>query len=172
MSLPRSSLHDVDTRTPPHALWVRRGFVLVLAAFVAAGLSGVLGVRTATTTATSEDWRLELRHAAVARAGLDVPWEVTIEHVGGFTDDVVLSVTGDYLDIYETQGFAPEPVEMVRDGSTLYLTFAPPPAGETFVVSYDAYIQPASQRGAKATLSVLDGDVPVVSLDFETRLLP
>jgi hypothetical protein len=80
-------------------------------------------------------------------------------------------VTGDYFDIYETQGFTPEPSEATRDGDTLYLTFAAPP-GDTFVLDYDAYIQPASQIGQDGTISVVEGSERLASVDFHTRLLP
>ena len=172
MDLPASSLHGVDERTPSPALWTRRGFVAALAAVVLAGLAGLLGVRSDTTSAQVGEWRLTLEHAELARAGFDVPWQVTVTHDGGFDGPLTLAVTGDYFDIFETQGFMPEPTEMTRDGDTLYLTFAAPPRGDTFVVAYDAYIQPAAQRGADGTLSVLDAGVAVASLDFETRLLP
>ena len=55
--------------------------------------------------------------------------------------------------------------------STLYLTFTAPDA-ETFVVDYDAYIQPSAQRGSSARVSVVDGTTPLVSVDLHTRLLP
>ncbi len=153
------------------AIWSRRGFLALLVAFVLAGLAGLLGVRTATTSAREAGWSLSLRHASVARAGLDVPWEVTVTHEGGFGKEVTLAVTGDYFDIFETQGFTPDPSEATRDGDTLYLTFTAPP-GDTFVVAYDAYIQPASQVGRDGTVSVLDHGESVASVDFDTTLLP
>jgi hypothetical protein len=154
------------------AVWAKRGFLTLLLAFVLAGLAGLLGVRT--TTASDESgtgWELHLRHAEVARAGLDVPWEVTVHHDGGFGKEIVLAVTGAYLDIYETQGFTPEPTESTRDADTLLLTFAAPP-GDTFVLAYDAYIQPAAQQGADGTVAVLDDGVRVASVDFSTTVLP
>ena len=65
----------------------------------------------------------------------------------------------------------PEPSEETRDASTLYLTFAAPEA-DTFVVEYDAYIQPSSQRGAIATVGVVEDDVTVASVEISTHLLP
>jgi hypothetical protein len=153
------------------AIWSRRGFLTLLLVFVLAGLTGLLGVRTATVSADSDGWTLALLHATTARAGLDVPWQVTVTHEGGFGKDVTLAVTGDYFDIFETQGFNPDPSDATRDGDTLYLTFAAPP-GDTFVVAYDAYIQPASQVGRDGTLSVLDDGDRVATVDFDTTLLP
>ena len=166
------TIEGLETRAQGRAaIWTRRGFLALLLAFVLAGLAGVLGVRAATTSDEADGWELHLRHAAVARSGLDVPWEVTVHHEGGFGKEVVLAVTGDYFDVYETQGFTPEPTEATRDADTLLLTFAAPP-GDTFVVAYDAYIQPAAQQGADGTLAVLDGGTRVASVDFSTTVLP
>jgi hypothetical protein len=89
----------------------------------------------------------------------------------GFDKELTLAVTGDYFDLFETQGFHPEPTESTRDGSTLYLTFTAPES-DTFVVAYDAYIQPSAQRGASATVAVVDGTTPLVQVRYRTRLLP
>ena len=157
--------------------WGRRVFLAGLVAVVAAGLLGLLGVRTATTssaTGTGQaegDWSVTFTHASVARAGLDVPWQVTVRRVGGFDEPVTLAVTGDYLDIYETQGLTPEPSAATRNGQLLYLEFDPPP-GDTLVVDYDAYIQPASQVGAGGTVGVYDGTRVLAPVAFDTRLLP
>ncbi len=57
------------------------------------------------------------------------------------------------------------------DADTLYLTFDTPP-GDTFTVSCDAYIRPASQQGRDATVAVLDHGVAVASVHIHTHLLP
>ena len=122
-------------------------------------------------TGAQQDYEVSLRHASLARAGFDVPWRVTVRRPGGFGQDLELAVTGDYFDIYETQGFAPEPSESTRDGDTLYLTFDAP-EGDTFVLSYDAYIQPSSQIGRDGALSVVVDGARVATVEFRTRLLP
>lgn len=172
-ALPATTLDGLE-RPAQHrrGLWGRRVFLTVLLAVVAAGAWGLLGVQTATTRVTNEGWTLELEHASVARAGLDVPFTVTVEHAGGFGEQVTLALTGTYLDLYETQGFNPEPDSTSRDGETLFLTFEAPPRGEVLVVTYDAYIQPTAPSGSVAELSVLDEGSPVVSLDFRTRIWP
>ena len=65
----------------------------------------------------------------------------------------------------------PNPSDETRDGRTLYLTFTAPP-GDTFVVDFDAYIQPASQRGRAATVALVEATTPVVAVRYRTRLLP
>ena len=172
MRVPESTIEGLETPGEGVlAVWSRRAFLTVLLVFVLAGLAGFLGVRTATERDQAAGYTLELRHAATARAGLDVPWEVTVTREGGFDKELTLAVTGDYFDIYETQGFTPEPAESTRSEDTLFLTFTAP-QGDTFVLAYDAYIQPSSQVGADGTLSVLEDGRPVASVDFDTMLWP
>lgn len=172
MDVSPSTLSGVETTARGGlAIWGRRGFLLLLLLFVVAGLLGFLGVRTSTAHTEADGWTVAVEHATVARAGLDVPWQVTVTHPGGFGKELTLAVTGDYFDIFETQGFSPEPSDETRDGQTLYLTFQAPP-GDTFVVAYDAYIQPSAQTGRDGTVAVMvDGD-RVATTDFRTRLLP
>jgi len=172
MEGPGSTLADVTARTPHDlAVWTRRAFLLVVLLFVIAGLAGLLGVRAATTSAAADGYDLSLQYPRVARAGLDVPWQVTLTHQGGFHGPVVLEVTGDYFDIFESQGISPEPSQETEDGTWWRLTFDPPP-GDTLVVSLDVYVQPSSQRGRGGTLRVLDHGTPTASVDFTTSLLP
>ncbi len=172
MEVPDSTLTGVEEREGAGAVWGRRILLTALAAFVLVGLTGFLGVHTTTASAQEDGFRVSLKYASVARSGLDVPWTVTVTADGGFDDTVTLAVTGDYFDIFETQGFFPEPSSSVRNGTTLYLTFDSP-GGDTFVVAYDAYVQPASQQGRDGTVGVVtsDGDTVAV-VEFRTRVLP
>jgi hypothetical protein len=170
---PTSTLAGVDSDPQSSAaLWGRRGFLLALLALVIAGLLGVLGVHAVTRGTDELGWRVSLTYAGTARPGLDVPWEVTVTHPGGFGKSLTLAITGSYFDIFETQGFHPTPSDETRDGNTLYLTFAPPPSGDTFVVAYDAYIQPASQSGSGGTVAVVSGGRKLAAVPFTTHVWP
>ena len=172
VDVPSSTRTSVAASEGPGAVWGRRAVMTGIAAFVLVGLTGRLGVHTTTHTADEDGYRLSLRFATVARSGLDVPWTVTVVADAGFSDTVTLAVTGDYFDIYESQGFFPEPSASVRNGDTLFLTFDSP-GGDTFVVSYDAYIQPASQQGRDGSVGVVTDDGRTVArVGFRTRLLP
>lgn len=173
MQLPTSTYDHLETGGEARrAIWSRRGLLVALFGLVGAGAVGLLGDTDVRKRASGGGYDLELFYPRSARAGLDVPWEVTVRHPGGFAgDNVTLAVTGTYFDIYETQGFHPDPTESTRDGRWLYLSFTKPD-GDTLVVAYDAYIQPSSQRGRSGTLAVVADGRRVVSLDFETTLLP
>jgi hypothetical protein len=161
----------LDEGSHPVAMWGRRAMLTVMALVLAADLLSLLGVRTSSVSAEHDGYAVTLHYPSVARAGLDTPYQVTVTHPGGFGKQLTLAVTGSYFNIFETQGFHPDPSDETRDGSTLYLTFAAPP-GDTFVVDFDTYIQPASQQGRSATLTVIDGGSAQVSVDYRTRLMP
>jgi hypothetical protein len=145
----------------------------VLLVIVVAALASLLGVRTGTAGTESEGWRLSLRYPEVARPGLDVQWRATISHPGGLGKEVTLAITGDYFNIFETQGFHPEPADETRDGNTLYLTFTAP-SGGTLVVDFDTYVQPASQAGVAATVAVVDPHTltTLAAVHVTTHLVP
>jgi hypothetical protein len=172
VEVPSSTLTGVDGLEPARAVWGRRVVLAALAVFVLVGLTGYLGVHTTTTHAEQDGYDVSLRYASVARSGLDVPFEVTVTSASGFADTITLALTGDYLDIFETQGFHPDASSSVRNGQTLFLTFDSP-GGDTFKLSYDAYIQPSSQQGRDGTLGVVTNDGnTVATVSFRTRLLP
>jgi hypothetical protein len=168
--------HDSTLRgmaSPPGRAshWLSRGARAALAVIVAMGAVGLLGLHTSSVSTTAAGYRLTVDYPRIARAGLDTLWQVTVVRSGGFYHDVTLAVSADYFAIYESQRFFPEPSDETRAGDMLYLTFAKPP-GDTLTVGYDAYIQPSSQRGASATVSVLEAGVPAASVRITTTLLP
>jgi hypothetical protein len=162
---------DLEEGSNRASLWLRRAMLAAMALLVAADLLSLLGVHTSSISATHDGYTVTLHYPSVARAGLDTPWQVTVSHPGGFGPELTLAITGSYFNIFETQGFHPNPSDETRDGTTLYLTFTAPP-GNTFVVDFDTYVQPASQQGRSATLTVIDGGAAKVSVDYHTRLMP
>lgn len=153
------------------ATWARRAFITLLCLAVVAGAAGLLGGHTSTATASSDGYQLTLQYPGIERPGIDTQWELKIVHPGGFSRAVTIAVTGDYFDLFETQGFYPTPSATTRDGTNVYLTFTKP-AGDTFVVMFDAYIQPYSTFGKKATVSVIEHGKPVASIRYHTWLVP
>ena len=170
--MPTSTLDDVDFGPPrPAAAWARRAFLTFLLVVVLLGVTGLLGVHSTTASASQDGWTVDVEYPAIARAGLDVPWTVKVTHPGGFGDQVTLAVKGSYFEIFETQGWQPSPSDETRDGDTWYLTFNAP-EGDTFVVAYDAYIQPSSQRGREGWVAVMDSGRRLATVPFRTVLLP
>ncbi|MBV9831475.1 MAG: hypothetical protein JOZ82_07740 [Marmoricola sp.] len=173
MRLPEDSIAGLETEHQGvRAVWTRRVVVSLIAVLVLAGLAGYAGDKVGTRTTHAPPWSVQVQYPRVSRPGLDVPWQVTVRHEGGFKGQLQLAVTASYFDIFESQGFDPEPTNEAADGSTLYLSFNPPPSGDTFVLSFDAYIQPTSQQGQSGSLSVVDHGQRVATTHFTTTLLP
>jgi hypothetical protein len=131
----------------------------------------LLGVHSSRASTESAGYEVQVVYPRIARAGLDVPWEVTVRHPGGFGSTVRLAVQAHYFDLFETQGFRPEPSDETREGDTWYLTFAAPP-GDTFRVYFDGYVQPGSQRGRGGWVGVVDHGQLLARTGFSTWLWP
>jgi hypothetical protein len=140
-------------------------------AVVALGAGGLFGLRTTSTTTSANGWTVTVTYARISRAGLDTPWQVTVHHPGGFDGPITVATTSDYFDMFETQGLSPGPSAETSTDRYTYQQFDPPP-GDTFEVSYDAYIQPSSQHGFSAQTAVITGDQEVGRVSYRTRLVP
>ncbi|HEY3534617.1 MAG TPA: hypothetical protein VGK60_03550 [Pedococcus sp.] len=168
---PHSTIANLQDGLSTRAAWGRRAVLLLVLLVVVAALVGLLGVRTATRTASGGGYQLRVDYPAIARPGMDVRWHVEVDHPGGFGKGVELAVSGKYFDIFESQGMWPQADTMTRDGRYVYLTFAPP-RGDTFMLDFDTYVQPASAAGSSARLAVVDAAREQVGVDFSTRLVP
>jgi hypothetical protein len=150
---------------------VRRATIGVLSVFVALGAAGVFGMKSTSVSTDRGGYHLSVAYARVSRAGLDTPWRVTVRHPGGFSGPVTLATTASYFSMFESQGLSPEPIADTIAGRYEYQQFSPPP-GDTLTLVFDAYIQPASQRGRSAqTVLILDGH-EVARVSYRTRLVP
>jgi hypothetical protein len=161
-----------DLREPETSRRTRRGrFVAltVVALVVIVGAAGLFGVHAGTVARTANGYRLTVVYPHVARAGQDVPWRATVYHPGGFRADVTLAISSHYFDIFETQGWHPQPNTETTTPKFYYLTFTAPP-GDTLEVSYDTYIQPSAQLGRHADV-VVDNQ-QVVRASYKTWLVP
>lgn len=169
-----STLRDVRAVSAgplPH--WGRKIGLAVLLVVVVAGATGWLGVHTRSASRTADGYRLTVSYPQVARAGLDVEWTVRLHRDGGIRTGFTIAVDADYFDIFESQGFSPEPDSETTNGKQLLLRFGPPPGnGADFRLDFDGYIQPASQRGRATTVAVLIRGKAVVQQPIRTWLVP
>lgn len=156
----------------PRSLLWRRAGLLVIVVVVLAGLFGFLGDRVGVVERFGPDGhQLRLEYAQTSRPGLDVPFEVRLTKPEGLDPEVTLAITGDYLDLYETQGWYPEPTEQTQDGEWVYLTFATE-GQPVMVINFDAYIQPNAVLPRSGQLAVVVDGQPVDPLSFRTVLFP
>jgi hypothetical protein len=150
---------------------IRRITIGVLAILVLLGALGLFGVRTGSVRASGDGYQLTVDYATVSRAGLDTPWRVTVHRRGGFAGPITLASSAAYFDMFETQGLDPAPDTETASARYRYQTFTPPP-GDTFTVTFDAYIQPASQVGHRGETALLIDGRTVARVSYRTRLVP
>ncbi|MGH8894057.1 MAG: hypothetical protein ACRDWY_12255 [Actinomycetes bacterium] len=151
----------------------RRGGLVALLVIVLAGLTGVLGVRSATTTSQAGPYTLSVRHAQVVRAGIAAPFHVRVESEDGFTGPVRLAVSAELFERFDFQNFYPNPSLETSTDEFVYYEFDPPP-GNTFQLNLDARTAP-DQNGSTAVYRVrlLDSsDRQLVTVSFRMWVAP
>jgi hypothetical protein len=147
--------------------------LLFLAAILVAGFIGLLGIRTRTAESTGNGYDLRVHYASIARPGVAVPFDIQVQRDGGFDGPITIAVPASYLSSVDAQSVQPEPQSTTSDGDLVVFQFEPP-QGDTFGVSWEAEIDPASNVGRKeATIAVAgeDGN-PVVGVSIRTWVLP
>jgi hypothetical protein len=152
---------------------VRRVMLALLVVFVLLGAAGVFGTRTAERTASGGGFEVSVTYPAVSRPGHAVRYEVEVRRAGGFGGQPLrMRLSSDYFDLFDENGFSPDPEASTSDGEYDYVEFLPP-LGEVFGISVDTRVEPAVQRGRSGEVSVLDGTgEPVVTVEYRTRIWP
>ena len=162
---------EPDLLRSRRARTVRRLFMAALVAFLALGLTGLLGVDTATTTARGGGYELTVTYGRVSRGGLATPWSFEVRHPGGFEGPITVSTDTKYLDLFDENGFDPQPSKSTATAETVIWEFEAPD-GDTLGVSLDARIEPSVQWGRTGETSVLVDGQPVVTVRYKTWILP
>ncbi len=165
-----STLRDVRGARR-RALVARRIGIAVLFIVVVCGAAGLFGVRSATLSSSHQGYEMTLTYPRIARAGLDVPFRVHVHHPDGFSSDLSIAISSHYFEMFERQGFFPEPDSETNDGRFVTLIFSKAP-GEDFQLEYDTYIQPAAQIGKSAVVQVREKGKVVAQTSIHTWLLP
>ncbi|HEY0519047.1 MAG TPA: hypothetical protein VGC84_06105 [Ilumatobacteraceae bacterium] len=142
---------------------------------VAEGIAAfpAFGLDTDTKQSAGSGTQLSVHYATATRAQLATPLEVTIQGAAT-TDNVVLSVSSDYLDVFKSSGVSPQPTSETSNDNDLVMTFDPPPAGQALVVGWELEPKPVGWFTSKsADVSVLDSDAnPVVTVHINTAVRP
>ena len=151
----------------------RRVALALLVVFVLCGAAGVFGTRTAERSASGGGFDVTVTYPATTRPGHAVKYEVEVRRVGGFRGEPIrMRFAADYFDLFDENGFTPDPEAASTDRDYDYFEFLPP-TGEVFRVSVDTRVEPAVQRGRSGEVSVLDGSSrPAVTVTYRTRVWP
>lgn len=152
---------------------LRRAMLTVLVVFVLLGAVGTFGTRTSERSASGGGLEMTVTYPSVSRPGHAVKYEVVVRKPGGFEGEPIrMRFAGEWFDLFDENGFGPDPEAATSDGDYDYFEFLPP-TGEVFRVSLDTRVEPAVQRGRPGEVSVLDGTgTPVVTVAYRTRIWP
>jgi hypothetical protein len=164
----------VDPNADGRGVWVRRGFLSLLALLVVLALFGFFGIHSRTVSASSPhgDMTVEVHYAQVARAGLAVPFQVTVRRPSGFDGDVTVAVSSSYLDLFDRNSVDPEPAGGHAGERATTWRFDEVP-GTTFVMTIDMQVQGGRHFGRSGFVTVRDrGDGTVAHTTFKTWLAP
>lgn len=148
----------------------RRLALAALTVFVLLGLSGLLGVRTRDTSASSGPLRVKLHRAVVARPALAVPYRLTISRADGFDEPIEVRITTSYLASFDENGTQPQPDSASTDGTDTIWEFDPP-EGKEFTVWLDTRVEPSVQWKRAGSTTVVNG-TETVTIDHPLWILP
>jgi hypothetical protein len=151
--------------------WARRAAVACLAAFVVVGAFGVFGQRTSITSAERNGYRLTVTYPSVVRPGLDVRFNVTVEHAGALGKSVTLAFSRRYFDLFDFQGIRPDPEAATSNISQIQWTWQAM-ASDTLVVDLDMIAEGGEHFGKEGLTSLIVGGRPVVTVRYHTRWVP
>lgn len=156
--------------------WVT--FAVLFAVMASAAIDAIDGVdiwgvddeRLIATSASGAE--MTVRYPTVTRPALASPFEVVIERPGGFDNDVEIAIDVNYVELWDLNGIYPSPAEERSDGDRIIWTFDAPD-GTTFLVSYDARIEPGAQLEERAgAVSFLEPGEPELTIRFATKVRP
>lgn len=166
-----TSPEQSDLRRLRRARVGRRATLAVLLAILVLGAANALGVRVGAVTAAGGGYRIAVTYAEVSRPGLATPWGVEVTRHGGFDGPIRIATSRAYLHLFDYNVVHPQPAKETGTPDMVIWEFDPP-AGQTFRVSFDGRLEPTEHLSQGASTSVLEGDLPVVTVHYTTRVVP
>ena len=149
----------------------RRVFVALLFIFLGLGATGVFGSRTGSVSAAGRGYELTVTYPSVTRPGLAIRYAVRVRHAGGFTGPIELMTSSEYLDLFDENGFDPEPSEITTTAADTIWTFDTF-RGDVLTVSFDARTEPARESGRSGTTTLMVQGDRIVSVRYSTKVMP
>jgi len=151
--------------------WRRVGLV-TLWLLVVAAITGWLGVRMETTTATAGGWTLEVRAPQITRGALDAPVTITVSRDVGFGDSITLRVDRTLFDHLDVNLIAPAPSTETGTLDLVEWTFDAPD-GNRMNIAIDARMSPSEMPGVDhLRVAVLERGEVAVEVSPRLVVLP
>lgn len=150
---------------------LRRVGIAALFALLALGLAGAFDPNEDDVTAAGGGVELTVSYPERVRAGLEATMEIGVSRPGGFDGPVEISLTRDWLGLFDLGSVEPAPSSETGDDERLIWSFEPPP-GERLEATVNLTLRPAVRRGETARVTVLDGEAELAAAEFETGVVP
>ncbi|MDX6625513.1 MAG: hypothetical protein QOE56_502 [Solirubrobacterales bacterium] len=144
--------------------WLRRGFLLLLIAFVIAALLNVFGQAPTTTTAEAGAATLTMTAPSRVRGGLLYQAKFQIDAHQAIGAPVLVLDRGWY-DETTVNTVEPEPAGTTSDPGHIKLRYPPLKPGRTLVIYIDFQVNPTNVGSHDAGVALEDGSTPIASID-------
>ncbi|HET7568128.1 MAG TPA: hypothetical protein VFJ91_09075 [Gaiellaceae bacterium] len=162
---------DRDLEGRRHAVYGRRGGVLLLAAFLVAGLLGVFGQRPGTSLAASPQATLELFAPAHLRGGLLYEARFTIRARRPLKHAVLVLSPG-WAESQQINTIEPSPLGETSSDGRLALLLGHIDAGSTYRLFMQFQVNPTNVGRRAADVALYDGSRRLLHLDRTVTVFP
>jgi len=170
LTLQPSDTHQVENAR--RGRLVRRVAIVLIAAFVAAGVFGVFGYRQGTTAAHTADYDIDLDYPSVTRAGLPAHWAIeVVRRDGDAIGPVEIRTSANYLDLFDHNDLVPSPDSITQSIADVAWTYDRVDSS-TLLVTLDIRTQPNARWRYPATTEVVIDDDVVATFHYRTTVAP
>jgi hypothetical protein len=152
-------------------IWLRRGIVLVLVAFLALGAANVFGQRPAGTTVDAPAASLELYAPTKLRGGLF--WEARFT-ITAHRDvkNALLQLSPGWQESMQMNTIEPSPLgEASRNGDLLF-TLGHIPAGQTYRLFVQFQVSATNVGRRRADVTLYDGATEIAKINRKLTVYP
>jgi hypothetical protein len=138
------------------------------------GATGLLGVRTGVASASGGNYRIDVLHTQVARAGLAAPFAIAISASDGsdLPEEVTVRLESSYLEAFDFQGLEPAPVRSFSSQELTWWTFEVPPGERTLRVRLDVRLEPAVQTARRSVVALQLPGQEALMVEILTFVMP
>lgn len=144
--------------------WLRRGWLLLLLAFVVAALFNLFGQAATTSEAEGAAATLTVTAPEAVRGGIYYQARFTI-HAREALGAPVLQLDRGWYEGTTVNTVEPEPAATTSDENHVELRFPPLAPGRTLVVYINLQANPTNVGSHDADVSLLDADRPIATVD-------
>jgi hypothetical protein len=162
---------DRDLEGREHEIWIRRGFLLLIAALTVAALLNVFGQRPSTSTAASPAATLKVYAPTRLRGGL--LWSARF-HIEARRDlkKAILVLGPGWAESTAINTIEPSPVDETSDNGKLALTLGPIKAGDTYLLFMQFQTNPTNVGNRSRSIELFDGTTRLLGIDQTVTIFP